>query len=226
LGPGSSIGKIRIILKAPILRVGNAASIRGQDVSCSAGLPAASRARNRAADVLRHAFEAALQGADGLVPIPIDGPPMLMDEALVCLREGSQGKLARAIRAVLSRQGAGLAGLRGEGGPRTGGRLRACCRRKPPAASLHVRRGPAQRDLASRVHFALRPARRIATFAGSKPLGRRRVRGRPPARRRPGAARSSRNAHGGSASAQKLLKMRPAAIGARGAALAARPRRC
>jgi aminoethylphosphonate catabolism LysR family transcriptional regulator len=32
-----------------------------------------------------------------LVAIPIDGPPMLMDEALICLTERSQGKLVRAF---------------------------------------------------------------------------------------------------------------------------------
>lgn len=32
-----------------------------------------------------------------LVPIPIEGPAMLMDEALICLTERSQGKLVRAF---------------------------------------------------------------------------------------------------------------------------------
>lgn len=32
-----------------------------------------------------------------LVPIPIAGPPMLMDEALICLKDRSQGKLVRAF---------------------------------------------------------------------------------------------------------------------------------
>ena len=32
-----------------------------------------------------------------LVPIPIEGPEMLMDEALICLRERSAGKLVRAF---------------------------------------------------------------------------------------------------------------------------------
>lgn len=37
-------------------------------------------------------------GQDGrLVPIAIDSPPMLMDEALICLRERSGGKLVRAF---------------------------------------------------------------------------------------------------------------------------------
>lgn len=37
-------------------------------------------------------------GSDGrLVQIPIEGPPMLMDEALICLTERSQGKLVRAF---------------------------------------------------------------------------------------------------------------------------------
>jgi len=37
-------------------------------------------------------------GSDArLVQIPIEGPPMLMDEALICLTERSQGKLVRAF---------------------------------------------------------------------------------------------------------------------------------
>ena len=40
-------------------------------------------------------------GQDGrLVPIAIDAPEMLMDEALICLRERSGGKLVRAFWTV------------------------------------------------------------------------------------------------------------------------------
>ena len=38
----------------------------------------------------------------GLVPIAIDAPEMLMDEALICLRERSGGKLVRAFWSVAS----------------------------------------------------------------------------------------------------------------------------
>ena len=36
-------------------------------------------------------------GDPRLVQIPIDGPPILMDEAMICLTERSQGKLVRAF---------------------------------------------------------------------------------------------------------------------------------
>lgn len=39
-----------------------------------------------------------------LVQIPISGPPMLMDEALICLRERNGGKLIRAFMAMAERQ--------------------------------------------------------------------------------------------------------------------------
>jgi len=39
-----------------------------------------------------------------LVQIPISGPPMLMDEALICLRERNGGKLIRAFMAMAEKQ--------------------------------------------------------------------------------------------------------------------------
>lgn len=40
-----------------------------------------------------------------LLQIPIEGPPMLMEEALICLKERSQGKLVRALLAVAEAAG-------------------------------------------------------------------------------------------------------------------------